>query len=200
MVSTVSLRIDDDHAGVRDRPEVGTARRAVAARADLYDPYAARCLADDPGRARAPALPDQAAPQLASTNLLERSLGEVRRPHHGDRPDPRPNQLPRPRLGRLDLYTTHATNGVRSPAAKASTYLRDASRCRPIPRSPAGGSGRARMPSATAATATKSSSWSAWPASMRSSECGCTSDRGPRAAVRRSRSSQAPPGRRRGRP
>jgi hypothetical protein len=172
MVSTVSLRIDDDHAGVRARPEVGTARRAVAARADLYDSYAARCLADDPGRARAPALPDQAALQLASTNLLERSLGEVRRRHHGDRPDPGETSCLALVWAALDLYITHATNGVGFPAANASTYLRDAFALHADP-----ALDRRRLGPCAHALGYRGHCHEVvvlvpWPASMRSSECG----------------------------
>jgi putative transposase len=61
---------------------------------------AAKCLADD-----LDALvvhlryPTRHRRRWRSTNLLERSLGEVA-PHQGDRPVPRRGQLPHPRLGR----------------------------------------------------------------------------------------------------
>jgi transposase-like protein len=75
---------------------------------------AARCLGDD-----LDALvvhlryPTRHRRRWRSTNLLERIARRGQTPHQGDRPLPRRDQLPHARVGRLDLYITHATNGIK---------------------------------------------------------------------------------------
>ena len=62
---------------------------------------AAKCLVDDlPGARRAPALPDQAPPQVAEHQPARAITRRGQTTHQGHRPLPRRDQLPHPRLGR----------------------------------------------------------------------------------------------------
>ena len=83
---------------------------------------AARCLADDLDvLAVHLRYPPRHRRRWRSTNLLERSLGEVKETDQGDGPLPRRGQLPVPLVWAvLDLLITHQTNGIHFNASIAS--------------------------------------------------------------------------------
>jgi hypothetical protein len=56
---------------------------------------------------------DQTPPALAIDEPARAIARRGKTPHQGDRPLPRRDQLPDARLAVLDLYITHATNGIK---------------------------------------------------------------------------------------
>ena len=118
-------------------PASATASRRLQALVDELDragyTAAAKMSGRRPRRARrAPALPDQTPPPVAIDEPARAIARRGQAPHQGDRPLPRRDQLPHPRLGRArPLHHATPPTASSSPSSNANTSSESDTRTRP---------------------------------------------------------------------